>query len=205
MREFNEKDYTVIVEDFTKNIQYDGSQIQAHYTTEKYGKIGNSILIFRGGMKLSSREMIDLKDIIRESHLANILISADDALHFIIEEFDVQPPNIEIAYLRLRLLTQILIEELQKNSIFPSRNHTDIYVEDKKLNVGIATISPTSIKIHFGVNITDTGIPKHVKAIGLQQLGISEENLYDFALNISKNYIMEVRRIKEDCAKTRPA
>lgn len=204
MQEIEEQDYHVIVEDFSTKILYDGSQIKPHYVTKNYCKIGNSILVFRGGMKLSPNEMVDLKDILRESELTEILIRADDAVHMIIEEFDIQPPNIEIAYLRLRLLVQVVIEELQKKNVEPERRGTDIFVQNKKLNVGIATVGLTSTKIHFGMNITDTGIPSHVNAVGLKQLGFKEDELQDFIVNIGLKYIHEISKIKEDCAKTKP-
>ena len=42
-------------------------------------------------MKIPQEEMIDVQDIIREKNLADILISGDDCIHYIIEMFDDQP------------------------------------------------------------------------------------------------------------------
>jgi len=195
--------YQIVKLDFSESMLYDGSQIRPLYTFERYGVLGNSILIFRGGMRLTPDEMIDVKDIIRESHLAEVLISSDDTLHFIIEEFDTQPPNIEIVYYHLRLLTTIVIEVLYNRGITPNRKGTDIYIEGKKLNVGIASISGNSSKIHFGINILDTGVPNHVNAIGLHNLGIKEEELDELAIQIAKRYVNELFMVKEDIAKTR--
>ena len=160
-------------------------------------------MVFRGGMKLSPKEMVDIKDIIRESHLGDILISSDDSLHFIIEEFDIQPPNMEIEYYRLRILTQTIIDILKQKNIETVRKSTDIFIDGKKLNVGIATVGISSSKIHFGLNILSTGAPEHVQAIGLLDLGLKIEEIQSLAIQIAENYIDEISRIKEDVAKTR--
>jgi len=196
--------YYLIIDDFSKKKLYDGRQIMSHYTAQEYGVVGNSILMFRGPMRLSPNEMIDIKDVLREKHLADILISSDDALHFIIEEFDIQPPNIEVQYYRLRILAYCVIEALIERGISIKRDGTDIYVDDKKLNVGIATIGKTSGKIHFGLNLTSTGAPDYVKIIGLKDLGFSSDELESFAMSIAEKYISEIKSIKNDCAKTRP-
>lgn len=196
--------YTIVIENFQQKIKYDGSQILAHYTAEEHGVLGNSILLFRGNMELSPKEMVDIKNVLRESHLAKVLISSNDALHMIIEEFDIQPPNLEIAYYRLRMLTQLIIEQLQLKGVEVSRNGTDLFINEKKLNVGIATISQTSCKIHFGLNYSDTGIPSHVNAIGLKKLGFTEQDLEEWLLTVAKKYIKEISKIKNDVVKTKP-
>jgi hypothetical protein len=203
MKKISKPPYTIILEDFSKSITYDGSQISSHFTAEKYGIIGESILVFRGGMKLSPKEMVDVKDIIRESHLSEILISSDDSLHFIIEEFDIQPPNMEIEYYRLRILTQTVIDILNDKNVEVERNGTDIFIDGNKLNVGIATIGISSSKIHFGLNILNTGVPEHVQATGLLDIGIEEKEIQSLAIRIAENYAKEILRIKEDVAKTR--
>ena len=79
----------------------------------------------------------------------------------------------------------------------------DIYVNKKKLNVGIATVGTTSGKIHYGLNIASTGAPHYVDIVGLLELGIKEKELENIALNIAEKYVSELKQIKEDCAKTR--
>jgi hypothetical protein len=204
MKKIKKNQYSIIVEDLSNQNTYDGSQLASRYTTEKYGIFGETILIFRGGMKLSPEEMVDIKDIVRESHLNEILISSDDSLHFIVEEFDVQPPNIEIEYYRLQILTQITIEILQNKGIEIRRKGTDMYIKNRKLNVAIATTGISSSKIHLGINIANTGFPSHVDAIGLLELGISLDDIEELALEIAEKYSNEISKIKEDVSKTRP-
>lgn len=195
--------YSIIIEDLKKLTIYDGTQLSSQFTSQNYDVIGNSILVFRGGMRLSPKEMVDIKDIQRESHLSDILISSDDSLHFIIEEFDIQPPNMEIEYYRLRVLTLLVIEFLKSRGISSTRKGTDIYIDDRKLNVGIASISVSSSKIHFGINLSCTGFPQHVKATCLFDLDVKEDEIEGIIVQITERYVEEIQRIKEDVAKTR--
>jgi hypothetical protein len=87
--------------------------------------------------------------------------------------------------------------------ISTTRKGTDIYVHDRKLNVGIASISVSSSKIHFGINLGCTGFPQHVKATCLFDLDIKEDEIEEIIVQITERYIEELRRIKEDVAKTR--
>ncbi len=203
MKIIERQTYKIVVEDFNNPIIYNGSQLSSQFTANNYDIIGNSILIFRGGMKLSPDEMIDIKDILRESHLNEILISSDDSIHFIIEEFDTQPPNLEIEYYRLRILIQIVIENLKEEGLETKRIGTDIYIEGKKLNVGIATIGASSGKIHFGINVGNTGFPSHVDALGLLEIGMQENQIKDWIVKIAEQYIEEIHKVKEDIVKTR--
>ena len=204
MRKIEYRSYNIVVEDFGKDIVYDGTQLSSQYIANNYDVLGNSILIFRGGMSLSPKEMVDIKDIQREAHLAEILISSDDSMHVIIEEFDIQPPNLEIEYYRLRLLTLIILEKLAEKGIKAERKGTDIYIDKKKLNVAIASVGVSNSKIHLGLNVGSTGFPDHVTAVGLLELGVKQEQLEKWMISIVKLYIDEVQMVKEDVSKTKP-
>jgi len=204
LRKIEYRSYNIVVEDFGKDIVYDGTQLSSQYIANNYDVLGNSILIFRGGMSLSPKEMVDIKDIQREAHLAEILISSDDSMHVIIEEFDIQPPNLEIEYYRLRLLTLIILEKLAEKGIKAERKGTDIYIDKKKLNVAIASVGVSNSKIHLGLNVGSTGFPDHVTAVGLLELGVKQEQLEKWMISIVKLYIDEVQMVKEDVSKTKP-
>ncbi|NHJ46161.1 MAG: DUF366 family protein [Asgard group archaeon] len=187
------------------HILYDGSQIKALWGMEECDVKGNSIICFVGPMKVKKSEMIDLQDISREKHLADILISSDTSLSFIIEHFDCQPANLLIAYHRLRLLvfiaTEILKERFKGNW---SRNGTDIFMDNMKVSVGIATISNTSMKIHFALNIAESGFPPYVSATGLKKFGpLSKDMIHNLAEEISRNYAQCVEGCWKDVTKTR--
>ncbi len=154
-------------------------------------------------MKIPQEEMIDIQDIIREKDLAEILISGDDCIHFIIEMFDDQPANLKVAYHRLHLLAfivQKIVEEEYKIGL--EKKGTDLYYKDKKLNVAIATSSNSSSKIHFGINIVSTGVPDYVKAVGLCDIN-EKINLEKLAEKIGKEFISEISAIDHDVMKSR--
>ncbi|MBY8992996.1 MAG: DUF366 family protein [Candidatus Heimdallarchaeota archaeon] len=193
----------IIMNDFSKKECYDGSQIKPLWALNKYGVSGSTVVIFRGSMKIPQEEMIDIQDIIREKDLAEILISGDDCIHFIIEMFDDQPANLKVAYHRLHLLAfiiQKIIEEEYKISL--EKKGTDLYYKDKKLNVAIATSSNSSSKIHFGINIISTGVPVYVNAVGLYDIN-EKINLEKLAERIGKEFIAEISAINSDVMKSR--
>ncbi|MHA2232223.1 MAG: DUF366 family protein [Candidatus Hodarchaeales archaeon] len=174
----------------TTETAYDGSQIRPLWAFEKQKIRGDSIICFLGPMSVKSTNIIDLQDIHREGKLAEILISSDESLNFVIEHFDCQPPNLLLAYHRLRLLVFIMMEIVRGK--FHGKWHregTDLYLTDKKISVGIATVSNTSMKIHFAINTADTGFPAHVNATGLVSLGnLDRKIITDIAREVGRRY-----------------
>ena len=154
-------------------------------------------------MKIPQDEMIDIKDILREKDWANILISGDDCIHFIIEMFDDQPANLKIAYHRLHLLAFIVKNAIEKEyAVALNKKGTDLYYNKSKVNVAIATSSNTSSKIHFGLNIISTGVPSYVNAIGLSEIR-KDVDLEKFALVIAREFKTEIKAIDDDVVKSR--
>ena len=193
----------IIFHDFANKECYDGTQIHPLWALDKFEVMGDTIVIFRGSMSIPMDEMIDVKDIVRERDLADILISGDDCIHFIIEMFDDQPANLKVAYHRLHLLSfivQRIVEKELKISI--EKKGTDLYHKDRKLNVGIATCSNNSSKIHFGINILSTGVPEYVKAIGLFDID-KNVKLEELAMKIADDFKFEIEGIADDVVKSR--
>jgi len=183
-----------------EKIRYDGTQIRPLWAFEKTHIQGDSIITFMGPMNVKIDEMLDQKDIINESDKTNTPISSDLSLHFIVEHFDTHSPK--VAFLRQRILTYIAFEVIKKNIEGNSnlkREFSDIYYENKKLSVSIASVSPTCMKIHLGINIESTGAPNYVKIIGLKEIGISDYK--KIAKKISDQYKDEIIRIEEDICK----
>ncbi len=182
---------------------YDGSQIRPFWAFSALNILGTSIVVFRGSMCLPKSEMIDLKDIKREGHLGEFLITADDALSFIIEHFEDQPPNLRLMYFRLRILVLCTLEVLKmqtKQEI--RRKGTDLYSNGAKLNVGIASVSTTSGKIHFALNVSKEGTPAYINVIGLRELEIKLDPL-DIGKEIAERYVTELTAIEDDISKSR--
>ena len=189
---------------FDQSITYSGGQIEPLWTFANFKVQGDSILIFRGPLRVRKDELVDIKDFIEEGEKRDPVISSDDAINFIVEHFDQQPPSLRLMYHRLRILSTTVKENLESmKSIKLRRKGTDLYRDDKKLNVGIATVSSGSGKIHFALNIKGEGAPPGVKVIGLLELGFSEEELKVFAETVAKKYRDEILDIEQDITKTR--
>ena len=131
-------------------------------------------------------------------------------VNFICEFFDQQPPNIRIAYLRQRLLVMIFREILTEYGIETKREGDDIFVDGGKLSISIASVSLSSAKIHFALNLEDKGTPDDVETIGLFDIkdenGVqifSDDNLLDLINKTASRFIEELETIENDISKTK--
>jgi aspartate aminotransferase-like enzyme len=81
----------------------------------------------------------------------------------------------------------------------------DLYCDDGKLTVSVASCSVSSMKIHFAMNLTTTGTPKNVKTTGLLECSgeLDMDMISKLPDKVSKTYIDEIEDIEEDIAKTR--
>jgi hypothetical protein len=161
-------------------IDYDGSQIHSLWAYRTFGIQGDSIVAFLGGCEVRPEHMVDLEDVRARSRIASPLM-----LHFIVEHFD---RDLEKAVLRQRLLAA-----LARDLLGPEvrREGDDLFFGPGKLSVSIATLTPVSSKIHFGVNVeraTDVG----VETRALQDLGVDPAA---FAGALLERYAAEVRGV----------
>ncbi|MDR1721872.1 MAG: DUF366 family protein [Methanobrevibacter sp.] len=181
---------------------YDGSQIDSNWAFKELRIKGSSVITWIGGMNIDPSNLKDFEDV-------GLEISASSMAHFIVELFDVQPANLLVAYLRQRILVSILNEELLSRGIPSSRKGDDIYIGSSKLTVSIASASLSSMKIHFGINLTHEGTPDDVDAIGLYQLldvngdkVFNSSNILDFISKVANKFIDELNTIVLDISKT---
>lgn len=145
-------------------IDYDGSQLRAHWLLARFGLVGDAIAGFRGACRVADAELADLAD------LDGPGIAADDMVHFVWEDFT--RPDLLLAVHRQRLLAAQageLVRELAGSASL-SRTGDDLWVDRGKLSISIATVSPVSALIHFAVNATPGGAP--VATATLADLGI---------------------------------
>ncbi|CFW97169.1 Protein of unknown function DUF366 [Syntrophomonas zehnderi OL-4] len=168
-----------------ETINYDGSQLQAHWIYKKFGLLGDAAVAFRGEVKVSLDKMIDLIDVKVKEDIYSPLM-----LNFIIEHFDT---DLELAGYRQRLFMVVIKEELEQFEIPVQRMGDDLYVNRGKLSVSIATRSLVSTLIHVGLNIETEGTP--VKTAGLRELGIVDIDA--FADKVMLRYKMELEQIYE--------
>lgn len=167
-------------------------KLYSHFAFTHFGIRGDAIVAFLGGCDVRGDELVDLAD-----RRAGETIVAAQMLHFIVEHFGV--PLAEAAW-RQRMLVVIAREVLQARlpGVILSRRGDDIYVGGGKLSVSIATVSPTSALIHFGINVDGAGAP--VEVCDLRRLGVPPR---DLAVAVMERYAAEVDEVKEAIGKVR--
>ena len=164
-----------------EEIKYIGSQLSPHWIYKNFKMQGDAIVAFIGECDVKITEMVDLEDVIN-----NEPIYSKSMLSFITEQFNV---NLQEGVFRQRLLICIIKEVLEDRGFKPIRKGDDIFIDNKKLTVSIATKSQTSVLIHTGINIISDGAP--IKAAGLKsELGI--DDVKNLALDIMKRYSDEI-------------
>lgn len=164
-----------------KEIKYEGWQLTPHWIYKNFKIQGDATVAFIGECEVKLSEMVDIEDVINDEPIYSKLM-----LSFISEQFNV---DLVEGVFRQRLLICIIKEALEKRGIKVVRNGDDLFVNNKKLTVSIATKSLTSILIHTGINIDSQGAP--VSACGLKSdLGIAD--IKDFTIEVLTKYADEL-------------
>ncbi len=147
-------------------IDYDGSQLRAHWILARFGLVGDACVGFRGACRVATDEIADLED------LDGPGIAADDMVHFVWEVFTSS--DLVLAVHRQRLFAARAGEMLQQMSGKPLRRvGDDLYLAEGKLSISIATASPVSTLLHFAVNASPGGAP--VPIATLAELAVDPE------------------------------
>jgi len=175
-------------------IKYDGSQIAPLWACSM-GIKGDSIVIFHGAMDVALENMKDLED--RKEKKA---IKGDDLIHIIVERFD-SPASMRLAYYMQRLLIVCIKEVLAKHGIGTTRDGDDLFIDEKKLTVSIASAGVSCEKVHCGINITTKGTPREVKTTALEDFGIKDWKT--LAQDIAQTFVQEIEDIEGDIVKTK--
>ncbi len=175
-------------------IKYTGKELSSHWIYRNFNILGDAAVAFIGECEVKLGEMVDIEDVINKEP-----IYSSKMLNIIIEHFSI--PLIEGVF-RQRLIVTILKELLEKkcpNTIF-TRDGDDIFADNKKLTVSIATKSLTSVLIHFGINIDPKGAP--IAASGLKT-DLNIQNIKEIAKELLDNYNKEINSIKNAVCKVR--
>ena len=163
---------------------YLGGELKSLFLYEKGLKEASGLLSWIGPCDVSTEALVDQAD--REN---NDLIFSENMVHFIGEFF-----HREIFYgiMVQRLMAEIIKTYLnEKCEGFKFRREgDDLYSERKKLNVSIATVSPVSSLVHFGVNVSSKNTP--VETIGLEDLKIDPVIFAKDILSLMKNEIESI-------------
>ena len=164
-----------------KEIKYIGSQLAPHWIYKNFKIQGDAIVAFCGECEVKLTEMVDIEDVIN-----NEPIYSKYMLSFISEQFNI---GLVEGVLRQRLLMSTIKESLEKRGVIVCRDGDDLFINDKKLSVSIATKSMTSVLIHTGVNILAEGAPIPVSAL---KSDLNIEDIKEFAIEVMKNYSEEI-------------
>ena len=182
--------------------EYDGSQIDPSWAFQEFGIYGSSIVTWIGPVNITPDNLKDFADV-------GLEIKSNNMVNFICEFFDQQPTNMRIAYLRQRLLVMIFREILTEYGVVTKREGDDIFVDGRKLSISIASVSLSSAKIHFALNLEDKGTPGDVETIGLYDIRVNEKQIFtedntleliDMTVN---RFIDELQTIENDISKTK--
>ena len=178
---------------FTDNeIKYIGSQLQPHWIYKNFNVQGDAIVAFCGECDVHLSEMVDIEDVIN-----NEPIYSKYMLSFITEQFNVELVE---GVFRQRLLICVIKEALENRGFTVKRDGDDLFINNKKLSVSIATKSLTSVLIHTGLNILSDDAPIPVSAL---KSDLNIEDVKGFALEIMEKYSQEIEDIKLASTKVR--
>ncbi len=177
-----------------REIKYTGAELAPHWIYKNFHLLGDSAVAFIGECEVKLPEMVDISDVIN-----NEPIYSKKMLNIIVEHFDM---DLREGVLRQRMLVAILKELLEEfiPGVVILRDGDDLFYDNKKLTVSIATKSITSVLIHFGINIDPEGAP--VDASGLTT-HLRIENIQDLASNLLKRYDFEMMSVQEAVCKVR--
>ncbi len=177
-----------------KKIKYTGEQLSPHWIYKNFKIMGNAIIAFVGECEVNLNHMVDIEDVIN-----NEPIYSKQMLNIIEENFNSS--LIETVY-KQRLLVTITKELIEKK--FPNvnikRDGDDLFINNKKLSVSIATKSVTSTLIHFGLNIDAEGAPVNAADL-VNDVGIKD--IKEFANELLLTYKEELNDINLAASKVR--
>ncbi len=168
-----------------EEMKYDGTQLAPHFIYKNYNIMGDAIISFIGPCEVKLTEMVDIEDVVN-----NEPIYSEKMLHFICEIFNSD--LIRGVYMQRLLVTTIKEQLEMKYNKSLIRNGDDLFKNNGKLSVSIATKSPTSVLIHTALNITTDNTP--VKAAGLQT-DFNITDIEQFAKDVLNAYNEEVNDI----------
>jgi hypothetical protein len=172
-------------------ISYDGSQLKPLYSYVHHKLSGDSIVSFVGSCDVSLDHMVDAEDFVLKA-----LIKSDQMLHFIVEIFR---QDLVAAVALQRLLVSIAQNIILRAGHNLKREGDDLYFNDKKLSVSIASGSAVSIMIHLGLNIENSGTP--VPTCALKDFDLEPKQ---FANLLMSEFSAEYTSIVEATQKVKP-
>ena len=167
-----------------KEITYTGAELAPHWIYRNFNLRGDSIVCFKGKVDVGLSHMVDIEDVIN-----NEPIKSDKMANFIIEIFN---SNLKETIFRQRLFISIIKETLEDMGVNVKRKGDDLFYNNKKLSVSIATKSTVSTLVHTGINLVSTGAPISVSSVKDMEI-IDEDCLIE---EIMKRFCLEMEDIE---------
>jgi len=172
-------------------LAYTGRELRSHFALDAFGVAGDSAVAFVGPCRVERADLVDLLDA-----RAGAFIASPRMVHLIVEHFGLALVE---AVLRQRLLARLAADLLREGGVPDVRvRGNDLYAAGRKASVSVATLSPVSALIHFGVNVRTEGTP--VPAWGLAEARIEPES---FARSLLGSYARELVDIHRAASKVR--
>jgi hypothetical protein len=171
-----------------KKFPYDGTQLRSLFAYLDHGILGPSIISWVGPCSISFDHMVDGEDL-----LAKAVIEGDEMLHFIIEIFD---RDLFSGVALQRLFASICKDYLNPQAMLAfsdkglTRAGDDIYFNDRKLSISIATKSPVSTMVHFAMNVTNKGTP--VKTLSFEDLKIDARKVAEDVMALFRSEYVSI-------------
>lgn len=168
-----------------KKFLYDGSQLRSLFAYENYKVLGSSVVCWQGPCRVDFEHMVDGEDLIDRSK-----IQGDMMLHFLFEIFD-RDLHFAVAYQRLcvsllkdflHAKSPVLAKKIKEDPRLGLlvQSGDDLYWQNRKLSISVATKTSNSVMIHLALNISNKGTP--VPTVSLQDLGVKPDVCAAFAL-----------------------
>lgn len=180
--------------------EYRGPELRSHFLLETFGLRGSGWVAFQGPCHVQTASLVDLED-----RLESESIVAKKMLHFLGEFFGMTLRE-GVIWQRwwIACFAQCLRDAVP--SIKLTQRGNDLYMVEngleRKLSVSIATVTPVSVVMHFGVNIDPNGAP--VAAVGLEELGLDAHGVRSVAEAFFAVAMREWESAQWACAKVRP-
>lgn len=175
-------------------LKYDGTQLRHLWAYLNFGILGDSVVAFQGPCDISFEHMVDGEDLNAKAE-----IRGSNMVHFIIEKFDVSLFAMVAVQRLTTAIAKDLLQEMSTKAKDMRREGDDLYLQDRKLSISIATLSNMSAMMHFAVNISNQGTP--VKTLSLEDLEIQPEA---FAKRLMDKLSLEIQGIRDATQKVRP-
>lgn len=149
-------------------LDYSGNELSPHFIQRHFKVPGDALVAFQGAANVPIDHMVDLEDV-----QANRPIYSPRMVHFLGEFFiDSLDQGILLQHLFVDEIYHRLWEILSEHPGTPlSKRGNDLFYDNRKLSVSIATRSPVSVLMHTGVNVETEGTP--IPTSGLKELGIN--------------------------------